>query len=67
MTHEYSASTLFTDPKNITVGNARVIWARATDILPEGWVLPGGRRVQSFVEAHAAACRMNDVANGKSS
>ena len=32
----------FNDPRNITVGKARVIWARACGRHPEGYVLPGG-------------------------
>ena len=54
-------STRFEDPRNITVGKARVIWAEAAHPIstgarhPEGYVLPGGARTASRIEAHAAA------------
>lgn len=52
-------SPAFDDPKNITVGRARVIWARKTGNIPEGWVLPGETRTANFAEAHACAVRMD--------
>jgi len=53
-------SPAFDDPKNITVGKARVIWAKAVPPLAhEGWVLPGGSRTANFAEAHACAVRMD--------
>lgn len=47
-------SPRFDDPKNITVGRARVIYVRAIrgfdrPIQPEGWILPGGKCTQSEV------------------
>ena len=52
----------FNDPKNITVGRARVIWAPAIMWRTiEGWVLPGGRRTQNFAEAHGVACVMDKL------
>lgn len=45
----------FNDPRNIIVGNARVIWARACGRHPEGYVLPGGARTTNrFTAQHAA-------------
>lgn len=55
-------SPRFDDPKNITVGRARVIWAPAImwrEI--EGWVLPGGRRTQDKIEAYRAAEAMDQM------
>jgi hypothetical protein len=50
----------FDDVRNITVGKGRIIWAPATVVgtnrfLPEGWVLPGGKRTLDREEAEAAA------------
>jgi hypothetical protein len=41
-------------------GAARILWAQACTLrngmaLPEGWVLPGGRRTQDAAAAMAAA------------
>lgn len=58
---------VFDDPKNITVGRARVIYAKAcTPIrssveLPEAWVLPGGARLTEQYEAMAAAVQMDEL------
>ena len=59
-------SPRFDDPKNITVGRARVIYVRAIrgfdrPIQPEGWILPGGRRTQDKIEAYRAAECLNDL------
>ena len=51
----------FTDKRNITIGKARVIYALSTGNLPDGWVLPGGRRTTDQFEARAHAVRMNDL------
>ena len=39
----------FNDPRNVTVGKARVIWAKACGRHPEGYVLPGGRHPEGYV------------------
>lgn len=54
----------FDHPRNITVGKARVIYAMPVteDFAikhPEGWVLPGGRRTQDYLEAYSMAVRMD--------
>lgn len=59
---EKAISPPFDDPKSITLGKARVIWAKAIRFGPaEGWVLPGGQRTQDEFEARACAYRMNVV------
>lgn len=63
MTFE-AQETAFTDPRNIIVGKARVIWAPACwpitgDRQPEGYVLPGGVRTANRLEAHAVAVEMD--------
>ena len=63
MTYE-AQETTFTDPRNICVGKARVIWAPACwpiagDRQPEAWVLPGGVRTTNRLEAHAVAVEMD--------
>lgn len=60
---EFSPALPFVDHRNIVVGKARVIWARAVDHRPEGWVLPGGLRTDNFAEAHGVAVRMNELCN----
>ena len=60
MKEDQSIALAFCDPKNITVGKARVIWAKAIQYGPaEGWALPGGGRTANFAEAHACAARMD--------
>lgn len=60
MTDDKATSPAFCDPKNITYGRARVIWAKAVPPLAhEGWVLPGETRTANFAEAHACAVRMD--------
>ena len=56
--------TAFTDPRNVTVGKGRVIWAKATMTTgghrqPEGYVLPGGERTPSRLVAHAMAVEID--------
>jgi tRNA nucleotidyltransferase/poly(A) polymerase len=51
---------VFDDPRNITIGFGRVIWAEATTPrhkaeLPAGWVLPGGDRTNDHSEAMRVA------------
>lgn len=61
---------VFDDPKNITAGRARVIYAKActpirsSSDLPEGWVLPGGIRTTDKHEATAYAVRLNRMLSG---
>lgn len=57
-------SPRFNDHRNLTVGRARVIWAPAWAFLPEGWVLPGGRRTEIFAEAHGVAVEMDRLMGG---
>lgn len=61
MIHEFSASTLFTDPKNITVGNARVIWVKGNRFSDEGWALPGGSKTTDENEARRVAVAMSQL------
>lgn len=63
-------SAPFTDPRNITVGNARVIWAQETrttsgGLCPDGWVLPGGLRTTNRDEAHQMAVHMDQIQRGR--
>lgn len=57
----------FGHPLNIIQGFGRVIYAetlREPDgsiRMPEGWVLPGGRRTQSESEAKAVAAEINAI------
>lgn len=62
--NDFDKAPPFTHEKNITVGKARVIYAEAVvgmfeQIHPAGWVLPGGRRTQDYLEAYSAAVRMD--------
>jgi len=55
---------VFNDPNNITVGQGRIIWAKAccgTSGIAhaDGWVLPGGRRTQNEILARAAAATLD--------
>lgn len=50
----------FHHPNNMRLGAARILWAQACTLrngiaLPEGWVLPGGRRTRDEAAAMAAA------------
>ena len=63
MTFE-AQSTAFDDPRDITVGKGRVIWAKACwpvagERQPEAWVLPGGVRTANRVEAYAMAVEID--------
>ena len=57
--------TKFTDPRNITQGKARVIWADAVTFddgaekWPAGCVIPGGWRTPDRFEAPAVAVKMD--------
>ena len=54
-TSDSHAAPAFNDPRNVTVGKARVIWAKACGCHPEGYVLPGGHRTQNRMTAQHAA------------
>ena len=58
MTYEDLPSQAFSDPRNITIGTARIIWASKCGRLDEGWVIPGGWRTANTFTAHAAAKEM---------
>lgn len=62
----------FTDPRDITIGAGRVIYAEALEYrgehgplrgqkLIEGWVLPGGTRTSNHAEAEAAAVAIDQA------
>lgn len=56
----------FHDPRNISRGYGRVIWATATTDAqgiyhPEGWVLPGGVRTNVRARAEAVADRIHNI------
>ena len=54
-TSDSHAAPAFNDPRNVTVGKARVIWAKSCGRHPEGYVLPGGHRTQNRMTAQHAA------------
>ena len=56
---EYTVSPPFTDPKNITVGKARVIYVKSYNGKSDGWALLGGARTTSFDVARAHAVAIN--------
>lgn len=61
---EGAEPAVFEDPRNITVGAGRVIYAQATTdhagrYHAEGWVLPGGTRTASKARATRVATNIN--------
>lgn len=63
------AQEAYFHPKNISQGQARILYAKAcVDVSgnqhPEGWALPGGGRTQSIETAQAAAMRLNSLMGG---
>ena len=62
---------LFCDPRDIRIGQGRIIWGKETQIRDArtgeavhciaGWVLPGGRRTTSRAEARAVAREINNL------
>lgn len=60
---EGAAPAKFNDPRDISRGYGRVIWATATTArgiyYPEGWVLPGGIRTNVRARAEAVADRIH--------
>ena len=69
-TYDFSAGpALFSHPKNIQIGEGRILWAPATTdtsgrVHPEGWILPGGHRTQDSFRAHEAASQIHAWARG---
>ena len=56
----------FHHANNLQYGRGRLLWARALNKddgtqLPEGWVLPGGRRTQDAEEALRAAQYIDSI------
>lgn len=56
----------FTDPRNLRIGRARIIWGDKTiksdgTPLDAGWVLPGGSRTQNAAVALNAANIVNSL------
>ncbi len=54
----------FMHPRNMIRGKARLLYAQATALsdgtyLPEGWVAPGGRRIQDADEAERVCWEMD--------
>lgn len=47
--------------RDIIVGKARVIWAKANGVHMAGWVLLGGQRTQDRDKALAHAMAMNTL------
>lgn len=62
--YDFHQSQPFSDPRNVTVGSARVIWAKACGREPEGYVLPGGARTTNRMTAQHAAELMNRMMLG---
>ena len=63
---EGTPAAVFADPRDITRGYGRVIWATATTDAqgiyhPEGWALPGGARTNVRARAEAAADHIHDL------
>ena len=63
----------FTDPRDITIGEGRIIYSEAFEYrgkhgpllghkFIEGWVLPGGERTTNRAEAESAAAAINEAA-----
>jgi hypothetical protein len=59
MSKDDQARFVFDDPRDITIGAGRIVWAKAKyrdeRRFPEGWVLPGGKRTLSRDDAEFAA------------
>jgi hypothetical protein len=59
----------FDDPRDITIGVGRIVWAKAKyrdeKRFPEGWILPGGKRTLSQDEAEFAAKQIDRGARCK--
>ena len=63
------AQEAYFHPKNISQGQARILYAKecvdvSGNLHEEGWILPGGSRTQSFKAAHAAAMHLNTLMGG---
>jgi hypothetical protein len=71
MSEERFAIASFDHPKNIRIGNGRILWAKACTCTagihhPEGWILPGGERTQDSARAHAAALTIDELSGAAS-
>lgn len=69
MSEERFAIASFDHPKNIRIGQGRILWAASATCTgglhhPEGWVLPGGGRTINPVAAHAAALAIDEMSRG---
>ena len=57
--NERIPSDIFHNPRNVQVGMGRILWGTQTTVdgvlYPAGWVIPGGRRTNSYSEALLAA------------
>ena len=61
--HDMSeGAAVFIDPRNITVGVGRILYD--TTRIPNGWVLPGGKRTDNRDEAWYAAAAIDRMARG---
>lgn len=63
-----SCAEVFQHPKNILIGNGRVLWGTATTDIsgtfhPAGWVLPGGRRTEVRALAELVARNIDNLSN----
>ena len=63
MTYEDLPSQAFNDPRNVTVGKARVIWALPGH-LDAGWVLWGGHRTTNRMEVMSLARSLDKLSEG---
>jgi hypothetical protein len=54
-------SPRFNDWRNIQINTTRVIWAPAVGPHFEGWVLPGGQRIQDYGRAMGCATQMESL------
>lgn len=56
---ERVSGDVFSSPKNVQIGMGRILWAPEGTfhgvLHPAGWVIPGGRRTNSYSEALLAA------------
>ena len=62
------AYTHFWDPRSITVGEGRILWAHATiadgKYWPDGYCLPGGTRTADPQRARRVAAEIDRITRG---